>query len=40
MNEMLKENPIDEESKNTNPLELTGLMNNYKHCAEEINLKN
>ena len=39
MNEMLKKNPIDEELKNTNPLECTGLMNNYKHCAEEIVFK-
>jgi len=36
MNEMLKKSPIDEELKNTNPLEWTGLMNNYKHCVEEI----
>ncbi len=39
INEMLKKNPIDEELKNTNPLEWTGLMNNYKHCAEEIVFK-
>ena len=36
MNEMLKKNPIDENLKNSNPLEWTGLMNNYKHLAEEI----
>lgn len=39
MNEMLKKNPIDEELKNTNPLKWTGLMNNYKLCAEEIIFK-
>ena len=37
--QMLKKNPIDENLKNTNPLEWTGLMNNYKHCAEEIIFK-
>ena len=36
MDEMLKKNPIDEGLKNTNHLEWTGLMNNYKHSAEEI----
>ncbi len=30
MKQMLEKNPIDEELKNTNPLEWTGLMNNYK----------
>ncbi len=39
MNDMLKKNPIDEELKNTNPLEWTGLMNNYKYLVEEIVLK-
>ena len=39
MNEMLNKNPIDENLKNTNPLEWTGIMNNYKICAEEIVLK-
>ena len=39
INEMLKKNPIDEKLKNTNPLKWTGLMNNYKHCAEEIVFK-
>ena len=39
MSEMLKKNPIAENLKNTNPLEWTGLMNNYKHCAEEIVFK-
>ncbi len=36
MKQMLERNPIDENLKNTNPLKWTGLMNNYKHCAEEI----
>ena len=39
MKQMLEKNPIDEELKNTNPLEWTGLMNNYRHCAEEIIFK-
>ena len=36
MKQMLEKNPIDENLKNTGPLEWTGIMNNYKHCAEEI----
>ncbi len=36
MNEMLSKNPIDENLKNTDPLKWTGLMNNYKLCAEKI----
>ena len=36
MKQMLERNPIDENLKNTDPLKWTGLMNNYKHCAEEI----
>jgi len=36
MNEMLRKNPIDEDLRNTDPLKWTGLMNNYKHCAEEV----
>lgn len=36
MRQMLEKNPIDENLKNTNPLKWTGLMNNYKHCAEEV----
>ncbi|HBC84815.1 MAG TPA: TnpV protein [Clostridiales bacterium] len=39
MKQMLERNPIDKELKNTNPLEWTGLMNNYKHCVEEIVFK-
>ena len=39
MNQMLEKNPIDENLKDTNPLKWTGLMNNYKHCAEEIVFK-
>ena len=30
---------IDENLKNTDPLKWTGLMNNYKHYAEEIVFK-
>ena len=37
--QMLEKKPIDENLKNTDPLKWTGLMNNYKHCAEEIILK-
>ena len=36
MKQMLKRNPIDENLKDTAPLEWTELMNNYKHLAEEI----
>ena len=36
MKQMLERNPIDENLKDTNPLKWTGLMNNYKHCVEEI----
>ena len=36
---MLEKNPIDENFKKTDPLKWTGLMNNYKHLAEEIGLK-
>ena len=36
MKQMLKRNPIDENLKDTDPLEWTGLMNNYNHLAEEI----
>ena len=39
MKQMLEENPIDEDLKNTNRLEWTGLMNNYKNIAEEVILK-
>ena len=39
MRQMLKKNPIDENLKDTHPLEWTGLMNNYKHSAEEIIFK-
>ena len=39
MKQMLENNPIDENLKNTDPLEWTGLMNNYKHSVEEIILK-
>lgn len=36
MAQMLEKNPIDENLKNTNSLKWTGLMNNYKYCAEII----
>ena len=39
MKQILKRNPIDENLKDTDPLEWTGLMNNYKHLAEEIIFK-
>ena len=39
MKQMLKKNPIDEELKNTDTLKWVGLMNNYKHSAEEIIFK-
>ena len=39
MKQMLEKNPINEKFKNTDPLKWTGLMNNYKHSAEEIIFK-
>ena len=36
MKQMLDKNPIDENLKDTDSLKWTGLMNNYKHSAEEI----
>ena len=36
MKQMLDKNPIAENLKNTDPFRWTGLMNNYKHSAEEI----
>ena len=36
MKQMLEKNPIDENLKDTDPLKWTGLLNNYKHSAEEI----
>mgnify|MGYP005818156091 CR=1 FL=1 len=39
MKQILEKNPIDENLKNTNPLEWTGLMNNYKYIVEELILK-
>ena len=36
MNQILDKNPIDENLKDTDPLKWTGLINNYKHSAEEI----
>ncbi len=39
MKQMLEKNPIDENLKNTNPLEWAGIMNNYKNWVEEIIFK-
>ena len=39
MNQMLEKKTIDENLKDTDPLKWTGLMNNYKHSAEEIIFK-
>ena len=39
MKQMLDKNPIDENLKDIDPLKWTGLMNNYKHSAEEIIFK-
>lgn len=39
MTQMLDKNPIDANLKNTDTLKLVGLMNNYKHSAEEIIFK-
>ena len=39
MKQMRERSPIDESLKNTNPLEWTGIMNNYKYSIEEIILK-
>ena len=36
MKQMLDKNLIDENLKNTDPLRWCGLMNSYKHSAEEI----
>ena len=36
MKQMLEKFPIDENLKDTNPLEWVSLMNNYKYSAEEI----
>lgn len=36
INQLIEKNPIDENLKDTDPLKWTGLMNNYKHSAEEI----
>ena len=39
MKRMLDKNSIDEKLKDTDPLKWTGLMNNYKHYAEEVIFK-
>ena len=39
MKQMLEKNLIDENSKYTDPLKWSGLMNNYKHIAEEVIFK-
>ena len=36
MKRMLEKKPIDENLKDTDPLKWIGLLNNYKHSAEEI----
>ena len=36
MKQMLDKNPIDENLKDTDPLQWIGLMNNYKRCTEKI----
>lgn len=36
---LMKQNPIDENLKNTDSLKWAGLMNNYKHLIEEIIFK-
>ena len=36
---MLEKNPIDENLKDTDPLKWVGLMNNYKHSAEDTIFK-
>ena len=36
MKQMLDKNLIDENLKDVDPLKWAGLMNNYKHCVEEI----
>ncbi len=36
MKQMLEKSPIDENLKNADPLKWTGIMNNYKHIAEEV----
>ena len=36
MREITYHKDIDENLKNTNPLEWVSLMNNYKYSAEEI----
>ena len=36
MKQMLEKSLIDENLKDINPLKWAGLMNNYKHSAEEI----
>ena len=39
MKQLIEKNSIDENLKDTDPLKWVGLMNNYKHAAEEIVLK-
>ena len=39
MKQMLENNPIDENLKNTAPFKWTRLMNNYKNTVEEIIFK-
>ena len=37
--QLKKENNLTEEMKNTNQLYWVGMMNNIRHCAEEVVLK-
>lgn len=39
MKQKLEKNPIDENLKDTDPLQWSGLMNNYKYSVEEIIFK-
>ena len=39
MKQTLEKNSIDKNLKNNDPLKWIGLMNNYRHCAEEIIFK-
>ena len=39
MKRMLEKNPIDENLKDTDPFQWTGIMNNYKYSAEDTIFK-
>ena len=36
INDMKKRSNIDEKLKETDQMKWVGLMNNYRHCAEEV----